>query len=73
MNAGGVPNPCKSSDLLAIAKSGGRVSNTWETYLGAGNNFAKAELIPKRLDGSVCRGECSRKGVRAKRVLRPIS
>ncbi len=26
--------------------SGARVSNTWITYLYAGNNFAKAVLIP---------------------------
>lgn len=58
MNAGGVPNTCKSNALWFdemksllrfdsdIAVSGERVSNTWETYLLAGDNIWKQMLIP---------------------------
>ena len=48
MNAGGVPNTCKSNEVyqkqkqLAVEESdklsGGRVSNAWVTYLIQGDN-----------------------------------
>ena len=44
MNAGGVPNTCKSSEPFGV--SGGRVSNTWATYLVDGDNIEKSVLIP---------------------------
>ncbi len=37
----------RDQPVLALAKSSGeRVSNTWETYPGVGNNSKKFELIP---------------------------
>ena len=55
MNAGGVPNTCKSNEML-IGKlrpedklsSGGRVSNTWVTCLMEGDNREKSLLIPHK-------------------------
>ena len=48
MNAGGVPNTCKSNEVYQKQKqlaakesdklSGGRVSNAWVTYLIQGDN-----------------------------------
>ena len=51
MNAGGVPNTCKSSDEVSFGKriSGGRVSNTWVTYLIEGNSLPKGRLIPHNI------------------------
>ena len=50
MNAGGVPNTCKSNaprrELVPFNASGERVSNTWETYPSAGDNHRKRWLIP---------------------------
>ena len=54
MNAGGVPNTCKSNGTSLIEFfgrklikfSGGRVSNAWVTCLWEGNNFPKGMLIP---------------------------
>ncbi len=56
MNAGGVPNTCKSNEfrfdqkMLALEEiiktSGGRVSNTWVTYPLVGDNIWKQMLIP---------------------------
>jgi hypothetical protein len=48
MNAGGVPNTCKSNvRMLAIAsESGERVSNTWVTCRAEGDNHWKRWLIP---------------------------
>ena len=50
MNAGGVPNTCKSNALRKVLAlfnlSGERVSNTWATYLIAGDNEWKHSLIP---------------------------
>ncbi len=46
MNAGGVPNACKSNGVLAIEPSGKRVSNTWVIHPGVGNNDPKGSLIP---------------------------
>ena len=55
MNAGGVPNTCKSSDEAPFGEyiSGGRVSNTWVIYLKDGDNSWKQELIPDELSSSV--------------------
>ena len=44
MNAGGVPNTCKSNGSAMI--HGRRVSNAWKTYLFVGNNAAKVVVIP---------------------------
>ena len=44
MNAGGVPNTCKSSDLLR-RESGGRVSNAWVTCPVHTDNLPKGMLI----------------------------
>lgn len=54
MNAGGVPNTCKSSAGSrqrpfgdnVCGTSGGRVSNTWATYLQDWDNPGKPGLIP---------------------------
>ncbi len=51
MNAGGVPNTCKSSDEISFGKwiSGGRVSNTWVTCLIVGDSLPKGRLIPHNI------------------------
>ena len=54
MNAGGVPNTCKSSGVYieeafgwkVYKLSGGRVSNAWATNLDQGDNIGKPVLIP---------------------------
>ncbi len=49
MNAGGVPNTCKSYEKSPACRreySGGRVSNAWAIYFQIGDNPAKAGLIP---------------------------
>ncbi len=51
MNAGGVPNTCKSNEELLviyywISLSGERVSNALVTCLEVRNNSGKLELIP---------------------------
>ena len=47
MNAGGVPKTCKSYEKVRKDKySGARVSNTWIMRPLAGDNQAKAWLIP---------------------------
>ena len=54
MNAGGVPNTCKSNGTfkdrdfgqLRFKFSGGRVSNAWVTCLSQGDNVRKRTLIP---------------------------
>ena len=54
MNAGGVPNTCKSNGVLkecdfgqmTFELSGGRVSNAWVTCLQEGDNILKRMLIP---------------------------
>ena len=55
MNAGGVPNTCKSNEMLVgklrpedKLSSGGRVSNTWVTCLMEGDNREKSLLIPHK-------------------------
>ncbi len=57
MNAGGVPNTCKSSDEAPFGEyiSGGRVSNTWVICPKDGDNFWKQELIPDELGSSFYR------------------
>ena len=60
MNAGGMPNTCKSngvpfSDSFGMKKielSGGRVSNAWITCPFVGNNLEKSKLIPHTLERS---------------------
>ena len=53
MNAGGVPNTCKSSgvllELALIEPSGGRVSNAWVTCPIHRDNIKKLMLIPDKL------------------------
>ncbi len=50
MNAGGVPNTCKSNGkllvLVSVVSSGERVSNALVTYPKAGDNRSKDLLIP---------------------------
>ena len=54
MNAGGVPNTCKLSELILFGDeaSGGRVSNTWATCLIEGNSLPKGRLIPHKIVAS---------------------
>jgi hypothetical protein len=56
MNAGGVPNTCKSNGarVLAFWLSGERVSNTSATYPEEGDNGWKRLLIPHKLSESDC-------------------
>ncbi len=51
MNAGGVPNTCKSNgaDFFESELSGERVSNTWMICPEAGDNSSKGLLIPHKL------------------------
>jgi hypothetical protein len=49
MNAGGVPNTCKSNGMLAIAFSGERVSNALVTCPEDRDNSSKGLLIPDEL------------------------
>ena len=53
MNAGGVPNTCKSNGkpIFGLAESGARVSNTWLTCPSAGDNQWKRWLIPHTVEG----------------------
>ena len=46
MNAGGVPNTCKSNGMVAIPFSGERVSNTLGTYPYDRDTRGKLWLIP---------------------------
>ena len=46
MNAGGVPNTCKSNEDVAIRSSGERVSNALVTYPKVRDNSPKGLLIP---------------------------
>jgi hypothetical protein len=55
MNAGGVPNTCKSNEAEggnSLQSSGGRVSNTWVTCPEVGNTSGKLELIPHDVPGT---------------------
>ena len=47
MNAGGVPNTCKSSEPFGV--SGGRVSNAWVTYPVHTDNIPKGMLIRDKI------------------------
>jgi hypothetical protein len=51
MNAGGVPNTCKSNEnpFFGLGDSGERVSNTLVTCPEAGDNYGKLWLIPHML------------------------
>ena len=51
MNAGGVPNTCKSNEnpFFGLGDSGERVSNTLVTCPGDGNNPSKGGLMPDML------------------------
>ena len=55
MNAGGVPNTCKSNGTyyddfgLNFKFSGGRVSNAWTTCLSQGDSSWKRLVIPHTL------------------------
>ena len=66
MNAGGVPNTCKSDVPARV--HGRRVSNAWGTYLFVGNNTAKAVLIPHNIFGlhdlEIKSASCLRRGSR---------
>ena len=57
MNAGGVPNTCKSNgvldeSLLILKLSGGRVSNAWVTYRILGDSSWKRLIIPHKRTAS---------------------
>ena len=51
MNAGGVPNTCKSNGraLFGEQVSGERVSNAWVICPEVGDNCSKEQLIPHKL------------------------
>ena len=57
MNAGGVPNTCKSNEkltsdsfgMMRLAESGERVSNAWVIYPKVGDNPPKGGLIPHKV------------------------
>ena len=72
MNAGGVPNTCKSSGGFSNRSlSGERVSNALVTCLEVWDNSSKGLLIPDVITGIrslVIKGE-----IRFERGLRPIS
>ena len=55
MNAGGVPNTCKSDVPARV--HGRRVSNAWGTYLFVGNNVPKGMVIPHETMGWDADGE----------------
>ncbi len=72
MNAGGVPNTCKSNEnpFFGLGDSGERVSNTLVTCLEDGDNPSKEGLIPNNL---VLIRKVQVKFRRFKRGQRPIS
>ncbi len=76
MNAGGVPNTCKSNGEPSVIYyrwflSGERVSNALVTCLEAGDNSGKLELIPHVVTG--VRVPVSKGFDHFERGLRPIS
>ncbi len=75
MNAGGVPNTCKSNEGLLVLALGGpsgeRVSNALVTCPEEGDNTWKRVLIPHVLLS--VRGDESKGAIRFGRGLRPIS
>ncbi len=75
MNAGGVPNACKSNGEVFVAirglPSGERVSNALVTCPEEGDNSSKGLLIPHVV--SQVRGWLTKGAIRFGRGLRPIS
>jgi hypothetical protein len=74
MNAGGVPNTCKSNEVDGsniVCPSGERVSNALVTYPEVGDNGSKGLLIPHVV--IVVRGIMTKGAIRFGRGLRPIS
>ena len=71
MNAGGVPNTCKSNGELAIILSGERVSNVLVTCPEEWDNSSKGLLIPHNISG--VRDWKMKGAIRFGRGLRPIS
>ena len=73
MNAGGVPNTCKSNgEIVAIrSPSGERVSNALVTCPEEGDNSSKGLLIPHEV--IEVRGFMTEGEIRFGRGLRPIS
>ena len=73
MNAGGVPNTCKSNGEFCFGRtpSGERVSNALVTYPEVWDNSSKGLLIPHE-DGEI-RSSLSKGANRFGRGLRPIS
>ncbi len=71
MNAGGVPNTCKSNGELAIVLSGERVSNALVTCPETGDNSSKGLLIPHNI--LIVRVIEMKGEIRFGRGLRPIS
>ena len=75
MNAGGVPNACKSNEEVFVAirglPSGERVSNALVTCPEEGDNSSKGLLIPHV--AAKVRGFASKGAIRFGRGLRPIS
>ena len=71
MNAGGVPNTCKSDGALEIMLSGERVSNALVTCPEERDNSSKGLLIPHDLIR--IRGLMKKGAIRFGRGLRPIS
>ena len=73
MNAGGVPNTCKSNGEwhFGVTSSGERVSNAWVTCPEGGDNSSKGLLIPDVV--IEVRGLVTEGAIRFGRSLRPIS
>ncbi len=74
MNAGGVPNTCKSNAKPDFdwVESGGRVSNTWLTCPSEGDNHGKLWLIPRMLTpvrGGVRKASALREGAVAHQLV----
>ncbi len=84
MNAGGVPNTCKSSGLFFMGQtslevrsrrkdSGEWVSNAWAIYLEDWDNSLKEELIPDNFTSRMGSKERFPLGFCIERSPRPIS
>ena len=74
MNAGGVPNTCKSNESLCSntkVSSGERVSNALVICPEVGDNSPKGLLIPHVV--TRVRGLVTKEAIRFGRSLRPIS
>jgi hypothetical protein len=73
MNAGGVPNTCKSNEEQCFGKapSGERVSNALVTCPEEGDNSSKGLLIPHVVAEIRC--SASKGAIHFGRGLRPIS